>query len=150
MSRERRWIYGLEVSENDVAFLLFKGGGDLYLKEDGKVVGNGEVNARQLVDAGAGGTEEVQGVGVCGWVLWVGKSMCCEKIVSISKSSVAFLQSVESTWMLKLPRSNRDGGMAESCVRHFWLHSYPEHIFLYVHMSLPIVYVGVLYKNQYK
>ena len=74
MSRERRWIYGLEVSKCYVAFLRFKEGGDVCLEEDGKVVRNGEVNARQLVDAGAGGTEEVQGVGVCGWVLWVGKS----------------------------------------------------------------------------
>ena len=57
-------------------FCVSKGGGDVCLEEDGKVVRNGEVNARQLVDAGAGGTDKVQGVGVCGWVLWVGKSMC--------------------------------------------------------------------------
>ena len=62
MSRERRWIYGPEVSKCYVAFLVFKGGGDVYLEEDGKVVRNGEVNARQLVDAGAGGTDKVQGV----------------------------------------------------------------------------------------
>lgn len=45
--------------------------------------------------------------------LWVGKLMCCIMLKHLSKSrnSVAILQSVESMWMLKSPRSRMEGEM---------------------------------------
>lgn len=80
------------------------------------MVGDGEVRAGEVVDGDTSGADQVEDVPT----VMDGETDVLSDIkeLNMSRNSVGILQSVESMWMLKPPRSRMEREMEQSWVRN--------------------------------